>query len=151
MTPALLPRSVSSARAALVAAFALAGALAPTPSAAQAIVPSTFVQAVPGANSVTLNGSLKGPNLGARDYVVRLEPGLTMRVQLDTKSPDTWFSVLHPYGDTIYANEGDGRQSWTGRLADAGEYRVRVYLGAEAARQAKGAAYTLRIGVERDR
>ena len=71
-----------------------------------------------------------------------------MNVRLDTKSPDTWFTVLHPYGDTVYSNEGDGRSAWSGRLPDGGEYRVRVYLGADASRQGKGASYTLRIGVD---
>lgn len=139
---ATLPRALS------LAALALACAWPAATAQAQAIVPSTFVQAVPGANSVTLNGTLKGPNLGARDYVVRLDGGRTLKVLLDTKSPDTWFAVLDPYGGKIYANEGDQRNAWSGRLPDAGEYRVRVYLGDEAARQAKGAAYTLRIGVD---
>ncbi len=129
-----------------LAALALAGAL--PPAHAQAIIPSTAVQAVPGAKPVSLDGTLKGPNLGARDYVVRLEGGRRMNVRLEAKAPDTWFAVLGPYGESIYSSEGDARGAWSGRLADAGEYRVRVYLGPEAERQGKGAAYALRIGVD---
>lgn len=131
-----------------LAALTLAGALPPASSHAQAIIPSTAVQAVPGAKPVSLDGTLKGPNLGARDYVVRLEGGRKLNVRLEAKSPDTWFAVLGPYGESIYTSEGDARGAWSGRLADAGEYRVRVYLGPQAERQGKGAAYALRIGVD---
>lgn len=150
--PARRRRTTSAAvsRAASLAVLVLACALPSAPAGAQAIVPSTIVQAVPGAGSVTVNGTLKGPNLGTRDYVVRLDGGRTMNVRLDTTSPDTWFSILHPYGDTVYSSEGDTRNAWSGRLVDAGEYRVRVTLGADAARQGKGASYTLRIGVDRN-
>lgn len=141
----------SAARAACIpaaVALALVVAGAPLPAPAQSIVPSTLVQAVPGADSVVLDGTLKGPNLGARDYVVRLEGGRTMKVQLETKAPDTWFAVFDPYGGRIYANEGEQRRAWSGRLPEQGEYRVRVYLGEAAARQGRGASYTLRIGVD---
>lgn len=151
MTPFRRRRTMPAARlsrALSLAAIALACAWPAATIDAQAIVPSTFVQAVPGANSVTLSGTLKGPNLAARDYVVRLDGGRTMQVRLDTKSPDTWFAVLDPYGSKVYANEGDQRTAWSGRLPEPGEYRVRVYLGDEAARQAKGAAYSVRIGVD---
>ena len=142
--------ALSRARCAAVAAAALAFGLAgvPAPVPAQASVPSTLVQAVPGAGSVVLAGTLKGPNLGARDYVVRVEGGRTMKVQLDTKAPDTWFAVFDPYGGRIHANEGDRRPAWSGQLPEPGEYRVRVYLGGEASRQARAASYTLKIGVD---
>lgn len=53
--------------------------------------------------------------------------------------------MLHPYSDTVYAKEGDRRTSWSGRLIDGGDYRVRASLGREAARHAKGATFTLGI------
>jgi len=121
----------------------------PLVAESQAIVPSALVQVVPGANAVALEGTLKGPNLGARDYVVRLEGGRTMRVALETKSPDTWFAVLDPYGGAIHRSQADRRNAWSGRLPEPGEYRVRVTLSDEAAQKAAGAAYLLRISVER--
>jgi len=134
----------------LAAALAVcACACWPLVARSQAIVPSTLVQVVPGANAVALEGTLKGPNLGARDYVVRLEGGRTMRVALETKSPDTGFAVLDPYGGTIHRNQANRGNSWSGRLPEPGEYRVRVTLSDEAAQRAAGAAYTLRISVER--
>lgn len=145
----LRPRPFADAgKAAALAALALACAILPAHAPAQAIVPSTLVQAVPGAKSVALDGTLKGPNLGAREYVVRLEGGRTMRVELETKSPDTWFAVFGPYGEKIHSNEGDRRSAWSGRFPEPGEVRVRVYLGPESDRQARSAAYTLRIGVD---
>lgn len=136
--------------ASLAAAMtACACACWPLVAESQAIVPSALVQVVPGANAVALEGTLKGPNLGARDYVVRLEGGRTMRVALETKSPDTWFAVLDPYGGAIHRSQADRRNAWSGRLPEPGEYRVRVTLSDEAAQKAAGAAYLLRISVER--
>lgn len=140
------PRAPAWRRVAAVAAFA--GACWPLAGHPQAIVPSTLVQAVPGAKAVSIDGTLKGPNLGARDYVVRLEGGRTLRVELDAKSPDTWFAVLDPFGATIHRNQADRRASWSARLPEPGEYRVRVYLGSDAEQSGRAAAYVLRVGID---
>lgn len=134
-----------SRRRRLALATLIACALLPAGAAAQSSVPATMVRLAPGTNGATINGQLKGPANDARDYVVRAEGGQTLGVKLQTASPETYFVVLHPYGDTVYANEGDRRTSWSGRLIDGGDYRVRVYLAREAARQAKGATFTLGI------
>ena len=70
-------------------------------------------------------------------------------MRLQTSSKDTYFVILQPpYGDRLYANEGDLRTSWSGQLIDAGDYRVRVYLTPEAARAAKGATFTLALDLK---
>lgn len=138
--------STRSRRRALAGLFACA--LVPAVLRAQPSVPATIVRFTPGTGGATINGQLKGPNDDARDYVLRAEGGQTLGVRLETQSPDAYFAVLHPYGDTVYANEGDRRTTWSGRLIDAGDYRVRVYLAREAARQGRGAAFTLRIDVK---
>ena len=137
-------RTSSRSRRLALAAL-IACVLLPTTAAAQSPVPATPVRLAQGTSGATINGQLKGPANDARDYVVRAEGGQTLGVKLQTGSAETYFVVLHPYGDTIYANEGDRRTSWSGRLIDGGDYRVRVYLGREAARQAKGATFTLGI------
>jgi hypothetical protein len=47
-----------------------------------------------------------------------------------------FFSVLDPYGNTMYTNQGDLRSSWNVRLVDSGNYRVRVFLDPAAAARA---------------
>lgn len=131
-------------RRALGAALAVA-LLAPPGLAAQTVTPLRFT---PGTNNASVNDQLKGPNETARDYVVPGVPGATLDVSLRTQSKDTFFSVLHPYGDTVYTNQGDQRTSWNGRLVDGGNYRVRVFLDPAAASQGRGATYTLNVKFE---
>ena len=125
---------------------ALAAAmLAPAWLAAQSVTPLRFT---PGTNTASVNGQLKGPNETARDYVVQSVPGATLDVSLRTSSKETFFSVLHPYGETLYTSQGDQRTAWNGRLIDGGNYRVRVFLDPAAASQGRGAAYTLNVKFE---
>jgi hypothetical protein len=119
--------------------------LAPAWLAAQPATPLRFSA---GTNNASVNGQLKGPNEAARDYVVQSVPGTTLDVSLRTQSKETFFSIVHPYGDTLYTNQGDQRTSWNGRLVDGGNYRVRVFLDPAAAGQGRGAAYTLNVKVE---
>lgn len=143
MHPQVSSRSRRRALAGLVACMLL-----PAGAGAQPSVPATIVRFTPGTGGATINGQLKGPNNDARDYVLRAEGGRTLSVTLETQSPETYFAVLHPYGDTVYTNEGDRRTSWSGQLIDGGDYRVRVYLTGDAARQGKGSAFTLRIDMK---
>jgi len=120
---------------------ALAAAmLAPAWLAAQSVTPLRFT---PGTNTASVNGQLKGPNETARDYVVQSVPGATLDVSLRTSSKETYFSVLHPYGETLYSSQGDQRTAWNGRLIDGGNYRVRVYLDPAAASQGRGANHSV--------
>ena len=129
-----------------VALAALAATLfVPAPVLAQAVAPLRF-QA--GSNSATANGQLKGPNEAARDYVVSAAAGSTLNVSLRTSSPGTYFSVVDRYGTTIYTNQGDQRTSWSGRLVDAADYRIRVFLDDESARQMRGATYTVNVTLD---
>ena len=129
-----------TALAALVGA-----ALLPAWVSAQQAVPLRFT---PGTSNASTNGLLKGPNEAARDHVVSVNAGTTLNVTLRTQSPGTYFSVLHPYGDTIYSNQGDQRTSWSGRLIDTGNYRIRVFLDGPSASSGKAANYTLSVGAE---
>ena len=130
-------------RAAIVAL--IGAALAPSWLAAQRVFPVRF-QA--GGNSASANGQLKGPNEPVRDYAVTVNPGTTLNVTLRTQSPGTFFSVLGPFGDTLYTNQGDQRTSWSSRLVDGGNYRVRVFLDEATSRQGKGAMYTVEVSAE---
>ena len=122
---------------------ALAAAmLAPACLAAQSVTPLRFT---PGTNTASVNGQLKGPNETARDYVVQSVPGATLDISLRTSSKETYFSVLHPYGETLYTSQGDQRTAWNGRLIDGGNYRVRVFLDPAAASQGRGATFTLNV------
>ena len=133
-----------------LAAFAvlLGGALAPSWLAAQQVFPLRF-QA--GSNKASANGQIKGPNEPARDYAIALSPGTTLNVTLRTQSPGTYFTVLDPYGVSLYTNQGDQRTAWSGRLVDGGNYRIRVFLDDESSRQGKGATYTVDLSAEPQR
>jgi hypothetical protein len=127
-------------RAALVLlAFA---ALAPSWLAAQQAYPLRF-QA--GGNTASATGVIKGPNEPSRDYVVAAAPGTTLTVTLRTQSPGAFFTVLDPYGVTLYANQGDQRTSWSGRAVDGGNDRIRVFLDDATLRQGKAANYTINV------
>ena len=138
MTPNPVPRR---ARIALLAAMLLA----PAWLAAQPATPLRFSA---GTNNASVNGQLKGPNEVARDYVVPGVPGATLDVSLSTPSKETFFSVLDAYGNTMYTNQGDLRSSWSVRLVDSVNYRIRVFLDPSAASQGRGAAYTLKVKLE---
>jgi hypothetical protein len=134
----------SALRRAIGAALTVA-LLAPAGLAAQTAEPLRFGA---GTNTASANGVLKGPNEAARDYLVQASAGSTLDVSLRTASPGTFFSVLHPYGDTVYTNQGDQRTSWNGRLIDNGAYRIRVFLDPTLASQGRGANYTLNVKLE---
>jgi hypothetical protein len=128
----------------------LAGALlAPAAASAQRVEPLRFP---PGGNKTAVSGLLKGPDEATRDYVVQADAGMQLGVALRTTSPGTYFSVLHPYGDRIYTNEGDDdRFRWSGRLIDGGAYRIRVFLDRASASAGRGASYTLDVTLEAPR
>ena len=129
-------------------ALLLAAALAPSWLAAQQVFPLRF-QA--GSNNASANGQLKGPNEPMRDYAVPVNPGTTLTVTLRTQSPGTYFTVLDPYGTSLYTNQGDQRTSWSGRAIDGGNYRVRVFLDDASSRAGKGATYTVNVSAEPQR
>ena len=130
------------------AALAVLAAILVSPAltAAQMVEPLRFP---PGGNTTSTSGLLKGPNEATRDYVVQADAGMQLSVALRTTSPGTYFSVLHPYGDRIYTNEGDDdRFRWSGRLIDGGAYRIRVFLDRASASAGRGANYTLNVTLE---
>ena len=136
-------------RSVLVALAALS--LAPASLHAQPGPPTAPLRVIAGTNGATANGQLKGPADVARDYVVSADAGSTMTVSLRTSSAGTYFSVIDRYGSTIYTNQGDQRTSWSGQLIDAADYRIRVFLDDESARQARGASYTLNVSLQAQR
>ena len=136
------PHSHSRRASIVVLAAAM---LAPSWLGAQQMQPLRF-QA--GTNNASANGLLKGPEEPTHDYVVAGNRGTTLSVSLRTQSPGTYFSVLDPYGVSLYTNQGDQRTSWSGRLVDAGNYRIRVFLDEMSARQGKGATYSISVTAE---
>lgn len=96
---------------------------------------------------VQLLGKLKGARRDAQDYVVHLQAGDTLEVELKaSEASSTAFEVLPPGGETaLYVGTPAGATGWMDEAAQTGDYTVRVYLVRTAARQGQPSRYTLTL------
>lgn len=84
------------------------------------------VQFAKGASSSTVKGVVKGS--ANEDYVLRAAGGQSMTVKLTAKSTLIYFNVLKKSADeAIFVGSKEGKNNWSGPLADGGDYIVRVY------------------------
>jgi hypothetical protein len=131
----------------LLGSTLLAAALCATVATAAIAAPSSrTVQFAKGASSATLKGSIEGYDY--MDYRLRAGAGQTMTVSMKANRPSAYFNVLPPGSKdvAIYNSSVDGNQ-WAGRLQEAGEYTIRVYLYRNEARRNTRADYTLTVGI----
>ena len=94
---------------------------------------------------VTLRGDIKGREF--IDYVVRIEPGQTLKVRMKATNRLAQFMVLPPNSDeALFTGETYGAK-FEQRLTKGGEYRVRIALVRAAARRNEDCNYVLDIEV----
>ena len=102
------------------------------------------VQFAKGANSATVNGTIKGYQ--TVDYVLHAAQGQSMNVSMATRNTATYFNILAP-GETEVAffNGSVSENQYEGQLPATGDYRVRVYMMRSAARRNEVADYRLEM------
>jgi len=96
---------------------------------------------------VQLLGKLKGARRDVQDYIVHLEAGDTLDVELKASAASsTAINVLPPGSETaLYVGMIEGDTHWTHEVGQAGDYTVRVYLIRAAARKGTSSRYTLTL------
>ena len=105
---------------------------------------SQRVQFAKGANSATVNGTIKGYQ--TVDYVLHASQGQSMNVSMATKNTATYFNILAP-GETEVAffNGSVSENQYEGQLPATGDYKIRVYMMRSAARRNEVANYRLEM------
>jgi hypothetical protein len=118
--------------------------LVPPTLLAQSNIQTQRVQFKPGANSATIQGSIKGYQI--IDYIVNARQGQTMNVSMATRHGATYFNILEP-GQTEVAifNGSLSNNQFEGTLKKSGDYRIRVYMMRSAARRNEMANYRLEM------
>lgn len=118
----------------------------PPAALAQEAVPAAEV-ALSHDAPVQLLGKLKGTQRDVQDYVVHLEAGDTLDVELKASAASSIaFNVLPPGSETaLYVGMIEGETHWAHEVVQAGDYTVRVYLTRAAARKGTSSRYTLTL------
>jgi hypothetical protein len=103
------------------------------------------VQFAPGRSAVALAGQVHGYD--TIDYVLDASTQQRLTVRLRSASPYLLMGIYAPDGDVLCV-EACERQ-WTGLLARAGDYSIRIGLTRAEARRQGRASYTLHVGLTR--
>lgn len=104
------------------------------------------VQFAKGSSSATIQGSVKGYD--TMNYTLRAGAGQTMTVSMKTSHEGAYFNVLPPGSkDVAIYNSSINGNAYSGTLAKAGTYTVRVYLMRNEARRGVKADYTLNLAI----
>ena len=115
------------------------------------LVPAGFAQGRPtrvrfprGRSSVTLRGRIFG--FETKDYVLGARAGQVMSLHLTSPNQYTNFTIYSINGHPTDVGE---TSDWSGRLAESGDYVIRVLIMRAGARQ-KGsmADYRLRVRIQ---
>lgn len=115
------------------------------PAIAQSPTRSERVQFPRGTASQVVRGTIRG--YSTVDYIIGARAGQTMRVNMRTGNASAYFNVIAPGAQSAMFIGSNGGNSFSGRLPQTGDYRIRVYLMRNAARRGESATYSLDIGV----
>jgi hypothetical protein len=105
------------------------------------------VQFHKGANSATVQGTIKGYE--TVDYVLGARKGQSMNVSLSTDNGANYFNIIAPgkENEAMFVGASSGNQ-FEGKLPAKGDYKVRVYLMRSAARRDEMAKYRLEMIID---
>lgn len=115
------------------------------PAIAQSPTRSERVQFPRGATTQVIRGTIRG--YSTVDYIVGARAGQTMRVNMRTSNASAYFNIIAPGAQSATFDGSVRGNSFSGRLPQTGDYRVRVYLMRNAARRGETATFSLDIGV----
>ena len=99
-----------------------------------------------GKSSATVTDAITGYQ--TIDYKISASAGQSLKVKLKTSNASNNFNVLPPGSedDAIYNGSIEGT-SYTGKLQQTGDYKIRVYLMRNDARRNATANYTLTVSI----
>jgi hypothetical protein len=105
------------------------------------------VQFAKGANSATVQGTIKGYE--TVDYLLGARKGQSMNVSLATDNGANYFNIIAPgkADEAMFVGSTAGNQ-FEGTLPANGDYKVRVYLMRSAARRDEVAKYRLEMIID---
>jgi hypothetical protein len=105
------------------------------------------VQFHKGANSATVEGTLKGHE--TIDYLLGAREGQSMNVSMATDNGASYFNIIAPgkENEAIFVGSTSGNQ-FESTLPASGDYKVRVYLMRSAARRNEVAKYRLEMIID---
>lgn len=125
---------------------ALAITLAPAFTLAQDSIRKVRVNFPRGADSTTIQGTLKGRQ--TIDYVLGAAAGQRMTVALTTDNAANSFNLIAPgAGDVAFFVGSTSGNRFDGELARSGDQTIRVYLVRSAARRNETARYRLEVAI----
>lgn len=102
------------------------------------------VQFAKGANSATVEGTIKGYQ--TVDYVLHASQGQSMNVSMATRNTSTYFNILAPgESEVAFFNGSVSENQYEGTLPATGDYKIRVYMMRNAARRNEVASYRLEM------
>jgi hypothetical protein len=98
------------------------------------------------AAQAVINGVVAGRQ--QIDYAFEARRGQTVSIRFQPSSPIAFFNLVAPSGRNLYLGEAqDNPGRFTGRLAESGEYAVRVYLSRAAARRGESSRFKLTVSL----
>jgi hypothetical protein len=98
------------------------------------------------AAQAVINGVVAGRQ--QIDYGFEARRGQTVSIRFQPSSPVAFFNLVAPSGRNLYLGEAqDNPGRFTGRLAESGEYAVRVYLARPAARRGESSRFRLTVSL----
>ena len=112
---------------------------------AQTAIESQRVTFAAGADSIRLQGQLKGDQ--TVDYTLRAGAGQTLTVELKGSNLQNYFNVIAAGSDSALFIGSTSGNNFRGLLPSDGDVRVRLYLMRPAARRQESSTYSLRIGI----
>lgn len=115
------------------------------PAVAQSPTRSERVQFPRGATAQTVRGTIRG--YSTVDYLIGARAGQTLRVSMRSSNRSAYFNVIAPRAQSAMFDGSIRGDSFSERLPQTGDYRVRVYLMRNAARRGETATYSLDIAV----
>ncbi|MEO6968662.1 MAG: hypothetical protein ABI132_09480 [Rhodanobacteraceae bacterium] len=82
------------------------------------------------------------------EYLVNASAGKTLQINLVTKNPNVYFSVMPAQSHkTLIDTRTTGDTTWSTRIAMAGSYTVRVYEDADVTPSGEQTKYALQVGM----
>jgi hypothetical protein len=115
------------------------------PGSSEAATRRVHVQFPSDRSDVALSGQVHGYD--TVEYLVGASPQQRLTVRLTGTSPYLLIGIHGPDGETLCVGACD--RQWTGLLAQAGDYTIKVGLVRAEARRRGRASYTLHVSLAR--
>lgn len=140
----MMTNTMNSSIRVCLALLLTALALTTSPLWAQSGITEYAVQFPRGKSGTTIQGSLRGDE--TVDYKLRAAAGQEMKIRL--KPSTVYFNVLPPGSKDValFVGSRDG-DTFTGTLAEGGEYRIRVYQMGSAKSSGKARNFKIEVSI----